>query len=67
VLVYLNMICFKFIAESGSEKNFENRLTFGEVIGKSLVSCFFSDSQWRTESLKPLVRFRARRYMLEPY
>ena len=22
-------------------KNFENRLTFGEVIGKSLVSCFF--------------------------
>ena len=22
-------------------KNFENRLTFGEVMGKSLVSCFF--------------------------
>jgi len=22
-------------------KNFENRLTFGEVIGMSLVSCFF--------------------------
>jgi len=26
-------------------KNSENRLTFGEVMGKSLVSCFFSDSQ----------------------
>jgi len=25
-------------------KNFENRLTFGEVMGKSLVSCFF----WNT-------------------
>jgi len=23
------------------QKNFENRLTFGEVMGKSLVSCFF--------------------------
>ena len=23
------------------KKNFENRLTFGEVMGKSLVSCFF--------------------------
>ena len=22
-------------------KNFENRLTFGEVMGKSLMSCFF--------------------------
>ena len=26
-------------------KNFENRLTFGEVMGKSLVSCFFSETQ----------------------
>jgi len=25
-------------------KNFENRLTFGEVMGKSLVSCFFWDT-----------------------
>jgi len=25
-------------------KNFENRLTFGEVIGMSLVSFFFSDT-----------------------
>ena len=26
-------------------KNFENRLTFGEVMGKSLVSCFFFETQ----------------------
>jgi len=26
-------------------KNFENRLIFGEVMGKSLVSCFFFDSR----------------------
>ena len=24
------------------KKNFENRLTFGEVMGKSLVSCFMT-------------------------
>ena len=28
-------------------KDDENRLTFGEVMSKSLVSCFFSDSQCR--------------------
>ena len=26
------------------KKNFENRLTFGEVMGKSLVSCFLRHS-----------------------
>jgi len=30
-----NLVCHR--------KNFENRLTFGEVIGKSLVFCFFTD------------------------
>ena len=28
-------------------KNFENRLTFGEVMGKSLVSCFFWGTVYR--------------------
>ena len=31
-------------------KNFKNRLIFGEVMGKSLVSCFF-DSRCRNETL----------------
>jgi len=30
-------------------KNFENRLTFGKILGKSLVSCFF----WDTVYLHP--------------
>ena len=30
-------------------KNFENRLTFGEVMGKSLVSCFFWDTVYMSE------------------
>ena len=38
-------ICCKFTADSGGNKNSENRLTFGEVAEESLVSCFFSDSQ----------------------
>jgi len=32
--------CCKFTSESVSEKNCENRLTFGEIMGKSLVSRF---------------------------
>ena len=32
-----------FTAESVSEKKFENWLIFGEVMGKSFVSCFFCD------------------------
>jgi len=40
------MILFKFTTTSVSEKKFENWLIFGEVIGNSLVSCFF-DSQCR--------------------
>ena len=35
----------KFTSESTGEKIFENRLTFGEVMGKSLVSCFFFETQ----------------------
>ena len=35
-------VCCKFTSESTSEKKFENRLTFGEVMGKSLVSCFLT-------------------------
>ena len=37
---YLNIICYKFAAESATEKNLENRL-ISEVMAKSLVSCFF--------------------------
>jgi len=33
--------CCKFTTKSVSEKKFENRLIFGEVMGKSLISCFF--------------------------
>ena len=33
------MVCKIFGAMS---KNFENRLTFGEVMGKSLMSCFLA-------------------------
>jgi len=32
--------------------NFENRLTFGEVMGKRLVSCFF-DSHCRSRPIPP--------------
>jgi len=43
--------CCKFTTESVCENFFfENRLIFGEVIGKSLVSCFF-DSQCSTFAL----------------
>jgi len=41
---YLNRICCKFTTESVSKKKFENRLIFGEVMGKSLVSCFLTHS-----------------------
>ena len=34
-------MCCKFTAESTGEKNFENRIVVGEVMAKSLVSCFF--------------------------
>ena len=33
-------------------KNFENWLTFGEVMGKSLVSCFLTHIFWLTVYLK---------------
>jgi len=33
------MFCYKFTTESVSERIFENHFTFGEVMGKSLVSC----------------------------
>jgi len=37
-------LCCKFTTESVSEKKCGNRLIFGEVIGKSLVSCFLTHS-----------------------
>jgi len=39
-------VCCKFTTESISEKSFDNRFILGEVLGESLMSCFF-DSQCR--------------------
>ena len=61
---YLNRICCKFTTESISKKKFENRIIVGEVMAKSLVSCFLThgvvyytsaDCNGRT----PLLRFVA--------
>jgi len=41
VVEYLNMSLLQIYQWVCQWKNFENRLTFGEVMGKSLVSCFF--------------------------
>ena len=41
-------------------KNFENRLTFGEVMGKSLVSCFFWDTVYIPENRKFSITRRLR-------
>ena len=47
VAIYLRcggIFKYEFVANlpvSLPVKNFENRLTFGEVMGKNLVSCFF--------------------------
>jgi len=41
---YLNMSLLQIYQWVYQWKNFENRLTFGEVMGKSLVSCFFDES-----------------------
>ena len=38
---YLNTILLQIYHWVCQRKNFENRLTFGEVMGMSLVSCFF--------------------------
>jgi len=40
VVEYLKLICCKFTAELASENKFENRIIVGEVMAKSLVSCF---------------------------
>jgi len=37
-------VCCKFTTESVSEKSFENRLIFGEVMGKTLMSSFLTHS-----------------------
>ena len=42
---YLNMTLLQIYYRVRQRKKFENRLIFGEVIGKSLVSCFFIDSR----------------------
>ena len=39
--IFKDELAAKFTTESVSEKKFENRLIFGRVIGKSLMSCFF--------------------------
>jgi len=39
--IFTYTFCCKFTTESASGKKFENRLTFGDFMGKSLVSCFF--------------------------
>jgi len=44
VVEYLNIFFCKFTTDSVSEKKFENRLIFGEVMGKRLVSCFLTHS-----------------------
>ena len=45
--------------ESVSENFFENQLIFGEVMDKSLVSCFFSDSQCSFLCTVEVLRFLA--------
>jgi len=41
IFTCVNTFCCKFTTESASGKKIENRLTFGDFMGKSLVSCFF--------------------------
>jgi len=43
--IYIYRFCCIFTSESVSEKNFENRSTFGKVMGNIIVDCFFFDSQ----------------------
>jgi len=45
VMGYLHVSLLQIYHWVCQQKNFENRLTFGEVMGKSLVSCFFDS--WR--------------------
>jgi len=42
VVEYLNMSLLHIYQRVCQQKNFENRLTFGEVMGKSLVSRFLT-------------------------
>jgi len=59
--IFKNELCCKFTTEPACEKKlFGNRLIFGEVVGKSLMSCFF-DSQCR--SRRPGTHERARTYV----
>ena len=44
VVEYLNMSLVQIYHWVCQRKNFENRLTFGEVMGKSLVSCLPRDA-----------------------
>jgi len=45
VVGYFNTLLLQIYRWVCRWKNFENRLTFGEVMGKSLVCCFFIDSR----------------------
>jgi len=49
---YLNKICCKFTTESVTEKSLKIGKIFGEVMGKSLVSCFLTHivDQWMSRS-----------------
>jgi len=44
VVEYLNTSLLQICRSVCQRKNFENQLTFGEVMGMSLVSCFLTHS-----------------------
>ena len=43
-MVFKHKFSCKFTSESVSDKKMNNWLIFGEVVGKSLVSCFLTHS-----------------------
>jgi len=56
VVEYLNMNLLQIYQWVCQWKNFENRLTFGKVMGKSLVSCFFlrHSVQWQQQYIRQI-------------
>ena len=55
---YLAITFCKFANECVSEKNCDNRLTFGKVTGKSMVSCFFGTSTYLPSTYNQIVNHR---------
>jgi len=53
VVEYLNTILLQIYHWVCQWKNYENRLTFGKVMGKSLVSCFFWDTVYNHAKFYP--------------